>query len=47
VRGIDGVLAVIPGQNCQIVLGPGLVDRVTIDLAAAMVPALAGSRHTS
>jgi sucrose PTS system EIIBCA or EIIBC component len=44
VRGIDGVLAVMPGQNCQIVLGPGLVDRVAIDLAAAITAARSTAR---
>ena len=40
-RATDKVIAVMPGENCQIVLGPGLVDKVAIDLEAALVGARA------
>ncbi|RYV49881.1 PTS transporter subunit EIIC [Pengzhenrongella frigida] len=46
VQDTDGVLAVLPGENCQIVLGPGLVDRVAIDLGAAIVAAGANGGGT-
>src|SRR6478736_6817916 len=38
-RAVDGVLAALPGDNCQIVLGPGLVDRVAVELDAAIAAA--------
>lgn len=41
IRATDHVIAVMPGQSCQIVLGPGLVDRVAIDLTAAIAAARA------
>lgn len=46
-RGTAHVLAVMPGVNCQIVLGPGLVDRVAVDLQAALVAAAGGSTSAS
>lgn len=39
IRDTDKVLAVMPGLNCQIVLGPGLVDKVANDLKAALASA--------
>ena len=39
IRDTDKVLAYIPGLNCQIVLGPGLVDKVANDLNAALARA--------
>lgn len=35
-RAIDGVLAALPGDNFQIVLGPGLVDRVAVDVQSIL-----------
>ncbi|HEY5881321.1 MAG TPA: PTS transporter subunit EIIC [Nakamurella sp.] len=46
-RAVDGVLAALPGDNCQIVLGPGLVDRVAIDLEAAINAARSAGSRTS
>ena len=46
-RAIDNVLAALPGDNCQIVLGPGLVDRVAIDLEAARGAAMSQDSGTS
>lgn len=47
-RAVDGVLAALPGENCQIVLGPGLVDRVATDLGAAITAARSvGPKTTS
>ena len=46
-RAVDGVLAALPGENCQIVLGPGLVDRVAADLDAAMATARSAGSRTS
>ncbi|TFB56598.1 PTS alpha-glucoside transporter subunit IIA [Cryobacterium sp. TMT1-62] len=47
-RAIAGVLAALPGDNCQIVLGPGLVDRVAIDVESALSAARAeGSAASS
>ena len=39
VRAVDHVLAVIPGTDVQIVLGPGLVDKVARDLGTAIAAA--------
>jgi len=46
IRATDNVLAVMPGENCQIVLGPGLVNKVARDLEAAIAAARA-SRSSS
>jgi PTS system sucrose-specific IIC component len=47
-RAVDGVLAALPGDNFQIVLGPGLVDRVAADLDVAITAARsAGPRSSS
>ena len=47
VRAIDGVLAALPGDNFQIVLGPGLVDRVAIDLESALRASLTRGSGTT
>lgn len=41
IRATDHVMAVMPGENCQIVLGPGLVEKVARDLEAAIAAARA------
>ena len=45
-RGTDHVLAVLPGDSYQIVLGPGFVDKVAQDLQVALA-AVPGSGATS
>jgi len=45
-RATEHVLAVMPGENTQIVLGPGLVDKVAIDLQVGLAAAR-GSAGTS
>lgn len=46
IRATDHVMAVIPGENCQIVLGPGLVVKVAKDLEAAIAAARASIRSS-
>lgn len=46
-RATDHVLAVIPGRSFQIILGPGLVEKVARDLATALSRATVPTPRTS